>query len=85
MKILFLSDRKAQSKQLAPAGAGHPCLARTYVETGDERCPLAGIWSRLPGSDAALNDSASDDPEIFRPAMGALLPWRAFPQTLSVR
>ena len=47
-------------------------LVRTFVETGDERCPIAGIWSRLD------TDVATDDPEIQRPALRRLLPWRAF-------
>ena len=47
-------------------------LTRTFVETGDERCPIAGIWSRLE------NDAAVDDSELSRPAAWRLLPWRAF-------
>ena len=47
-------------------------LARTFVETGDERCPIAGIWSRLE------QDATADDGELPRPAMWRLLPWRAF-------
>lgn len=48
-------------------------LIRTFVETGDERCPIAGIWSRL-GTDAT-----DDDGELLRPAAWRLLlPWRAF-------
>jgi len=47
-------------------------LTRTFVETGDERCPIAGIWSRLE------NDATDDDAELARPVMGRLLRWRAF-------
>lgn len=47
-------------------------LVRTFVETGDERCPIAGIWSRLE------NDANADDSELTRPAMRRFLPWRAF-------
>ena len=46
-------------------------LTRTFVETGDERCPIAGIWSRLE------NDGTVDDGELSRPASWRLLPWRA--------
>ena len=46
-------------------------LVRTFVETGDERCPIAGIWSRLE------NDAPADDSELTRPAMRRFLPWRA--------
>ena len=52
-------------------------LTRAFVETGDERCPLAGIWSRLPEMDAAVDD----DPGLARPVRGVFLfgarPWRA--------
>jgi len=46
-------------------------LVRTFVETGDERCPIAGIWSRLE------NDATADDCELTRPVMWGLLLWRA--------
>jgi len=47
-------------------------LTRTFVETGDERCPIAGIWSRLD------TDAMNDDGDLSRPAMRRLLSWRAF-------
>jgi hypothetical protein len=47
-------------------------LVRTFVETGDERCPIAGIWSRLE------NDATADDSELTRPALRRFLHWRAF-------
>jgi hypothetical protein len=47
-------------------------LARTFVETGDERCPIAGIWSRLD------IDATADDSELTRPAAWRLLRRRAF-------
>jgi hypothetical protein len=46
-------------------------LTRTFVETGDERCPIAGIWSRLEG------DATADDSELTRPALRRLLLGRA--------
>ena len=46
-------------------------LTRTFVETGDERCPIAGIWSRLE------NDATADDAELPWPAMWRLLQWWA--------
>ena len=73
MKTLFsLSRRKLTSEGFAPA-AKSMRLTRTFIETGDERCPLAGIW--LPIADC---DVATDDPELARPAMWRLLAWRAF-------
>lgn len=47
-------------------------LTRTFVETGDERCPIAGIWSRLE------SDATADDSELARPAPRRLLLERAF-------
>lgn len=47
-------------------------LSRSFVETGDERCPIAGVWSRLD------NDATADESELNRPAMGKILLWRAF-------
>ncbi|HTV07499.1 MAG TPA: hypothetical protein VMD97_00475 [Candidatus Aquilonibacter sp.] len=47
-------------------------LTRSFVETGDERCPIAGIWSRME------NEATTDDGELTRPALWKLLPWRAF-------
>ncbi len=48
------------------------CLTRTFVETGDERCPIAGIWSRLE------NDATADESELTRPAAERLLLQWAF-------
>jgi hypothetical protein len=45
-------------------------LTRTFVETGDERCPIAGIWSRLE------TDAAADDSELAQAAMWSILPRR---------
>ena len=53
-------------------------LTRTFVETGDERCPIAGIWSRIDC------DPIADDPELARPAMRRLLSWRAFHTLLTI-
>ena len=55
-----------------PRAAHAPEITRTFVETGDERCPIAGIWSHLAASEATL-----DEPEIAPPVMRTLLPWRA--------
>jgi hypothetical protein len=53
-------------------------LTRTFVETGDERCPIAGIWSRIDCEPIA------DEPELTRPAVRRLLPWRAFHTLLTI-
>jgi hypothetical protein len=53
-------------------------LMRRFVETGDERCPLAGIWLRLPELDAELEFALDDEPSLTTPAMEALLLWRAY-------
>jgi hypothetical protein len=52
-------------------------LVRRFVETGDERCPIAGIWMALPQQ----ADSA-DEPESTWPVMRRLLSWRAFHRPL---
>jgi hypothetical protein len=53
-------------------------LVRRFVETYDERCPLAGLWTILVQS-----NTATDDPELARPAMRSLLLWRAFHRPLT--
>jgi hypothetical protein len=47
-------------------------LTRRFVETHDERCPIAGIWSRLDTTSAT-----TDEPEITRPTTGMLFSWWA--------
>jgi hypothetical protein len=47
-------------------------LTRTFVETGDERCPIAGIWSRLE------SDGPAEEAELARPAVLELLLRRVF-------
>ncbi len=59
-------------------GPNAPVLIRRFVETADERCPLAGIWMPLPAS-----DTGADDPEIAWPAMWRLLLWRAIHPALT--
>jgi hypothetical protein len=66
-----------------PATQIHPTLrpavlTRTFVETGDERCPIAGIWSRIEC------DPVADDPQLARPAMRRLLSWQAFHTLLTI-
>ncbi len=51
----------------ATANANGLALTRRFVLTGDERCPIAGIWSRL---DTTAQTDASDDPSLTLPAMG---------------
>jgi hypothetical protein len=53
-------------------------LVRRFVETYDERCPLAGLWTTLVQS-----DTATDDPELARPVMRSLLSWRLFHRPLT--
>jgi hypothetical protein len=57
-------------------------LTRTFVETGDERCPIAGIWSRIECGPIA--PASQDEPELPRPAIRRLLSWRAFYTLLTV-
>ena len=53
-------------------------VTRTLVETGDERCPIAGIWSRLEA------DVTADDAELTRRAMWMLFLWRALSSRLHI-
>jgi len=75
MKTLF-TNFKTDAQQAVPMNS-RTSLTRAFVETGDERCPLAGVWSRLPEMDAALDD----EPGLTWPARGVFLfgalPWRA--------
>jgi hypothetical protein len=73
MNMAFsLFRRKTESGKAVRPSINSVHLTRTFVETGDERCPIAGIWSRLTD-----RNSLADDAEIAMPAMRLLL-WRAF-------
>jgi hypothetical protein len=76
--MTFFKHFKTDAQLAVPQNANRISLTRAFVETGDERCPLAGIWSRLPEIDAA----ADDDPGLAMPAWRVLLSralsWRAF-------
>lgn len=61
---------RTRSQAIANAASTNG-LTRRFVLTGDERCPIAGIWSRL---DTTQTD-ATDDPSLTQPAMG-IAPWR---------
>lgn len=56
----------------APGAAGRNRLVRTFVPTGNARCPLACVWSVAPETSAALDDAG-----LSWPAMGAALLRRA--------
>jgi len=70
MKLIKRTVRPSDFRLMIPQHS-RMNLTRTFVETGDERCPIAGIWSRLE------NDAATDDSELTRPAIWRLLRWRA--------
>jgi len=57
-------------------------LTRTFVETGDERCPIAGIWSRIECDPIA--PASQDEPQLAGPAMRRLLSWRAVHTLLTI-
>lgn len=74
MNILFPYSHRKTERVVSQFRTGQPVhLTRAFVETGDERCPIAGIWSRLIES-----DQQADDPELRQPAMGSFHSWRAF-------
>jgi hypothetical protein len=66
------SRRQVPLSDSATRTTNHKRLTRNFIETGDERCPLAGIWSCLTEDDALV-----EDPELIWPATWMLLPWRA--------
>jgi hypothetical protein len=75
--MMFKFKAPNQSHKLASAKATAVntafVLTRRFALTGDERCPIAGIWSRL--DECSLPDS-TDEPCIAPPAMGTFS-WRA--------
>ena len=76
--MTYFKNYKSETQQTVPMNS-RISLTRSFVETGDERCPLAGIWSRLPEMDAAVDD----EPGLAQPAWGVFLhgafSWRAHP------
>ncbi len=71
IKILNLTRPRAAAKAPTPSTAF--ALTRHFVLTGDERCPIAGIWSRLNSN---AQPDPTDEPSLTRLAMGTPL-WRA--------
>jgi hypothetical protein len=71
LKALNIARPRAATK--APTTQTGFDLTRHFVLTGDERCPIAGIWSRL---DTNTQPDQTDDPSLPQPVMEAL-PWRA--------
>ncbi|MGA7155580.1 MAG: hypothetical protein WBY53_01965 [Acidobacteriaceae bacterium] len=67
LKVFTLSRTRAAAN-LATNTIGF-ALTRHFVLTGDERCPIAGIWS-------CIDTNAQPDPSLAWPAMGTPL-WRA--------
>jgi hypothetical protein len=56
-----------------------PPLVRRFVETGEERCPIAGTWMVIsPEADSV------DESESIWPAVRRLLSWRAFHSPLTL-
>ena len=60
-KLINRWVRPAETQPMLPTFS-RMLLTRTFVETGDERCPIAGIWSRLD------SEATADDSELARPA-----------------
>jgi len=73
----FFKSFQSDAQQAVPVNK-RLSLIRSFVETGDERCPLAGIWSRL----SEMDSLADDEPGLARPVRGVFLfgapAWRAF-------
>jgi hypothetical protein len=58
-----------------------PVLRRTWVETGDARCPLACVWFALGHADAVCN--TPQEPTEGERTWPALLPIRGGGQAFS--
>jgi hypothetical protein len=67
MKMILRAFRPCLSKRIAANRAG-PELIQRWVETADERCPLACVWFALPETATDLDD----DPDSLQPAFS----WR---------
>jgi hypothetical protein len=63
LKALNIARPRAATK--APVTQTGFDLTRHFVLTGDERCPIAGIWSRL---DSNTQPDQTDDPSLAQPA-----------------
>ena len=78
MHLLQPFRRPAHAVPAVPVKAPSLRLVRRFVETGDERCPVAGIWSRLQ-----TDNAAPDEAELTQPAPWRLLLGWAFTSPLS--
>jgi high affinity Mn2+ porin len=58
---------RTRSKAYRPAA--RPAIVRRWVETADERCPLACVWFAMPG----LANEADDEPASIWPVFSILL------------
>ena len=57
-------------------------IMRHFIETGDERRPLAGIWMPLHWRPPNDSTAVPEDSKSLRPVLGILLLWRAIPQAI---
>ncbi len=64
--------RKPEVRSAPASATARVHLERVFVETGDERCPIAGLWLKI--ADPGL---IVDEPPSTMPAMD-ILSWRAF-------
>lgn len=56
----------------APRSGPRKIITRRWVETADERCPLAGVWFAL----GEILDTQDDEPGLPEPAFYRFL-WKA--------
>jgi hypothetical protein len=79
--IQLLRIRRPFSR--AAANCSRVEISRRWVETGDERCPLACVWFALPEIAAQDDESESARPAFswFRSKAGYLLPVHTPPAT----
>ncbi|MGD0444313.1 MAG: carbohydrate porin [Edaphobacter sp.] len=63
MRVILRAFRPSQPKRIA-AGRSRPELIQRWVETADERCPLACVWFALRETATGLDD----EPNLTQPA-----------------
>jgi high affinity Mn2+ porin len=68
IEMMLRVIRPRRSRQIA-ANHSHTALIQRWVETADERCPLACVWFALPETSAELDD----EPNLIRPVFS----WRS--------
>jgi hypothetical protein len=71
--MLMLMHKAPQNAPISARFANASRLSRQWVQTGDQRCPLACAWFAL----GDLADTQSDEPPLWWPALKRFLNFSA--------